>query len=180
MGRVAEPRGRSRISVAGPRGEALAIRDAVGTIDSLSISGLGATVMAPVVGRSVALVGAQAAEASEPDSVVLRRVLVTGRAGWESRFVVAALEEEGWQVDARLVVAPGVVVRQGAPGAIDTSRYSAVIVLDATAGGDAPSIARYARSGGGVVLAGGAAGAAAFSAMTPGRTAPRWEPVVRL
>jgi hypothetical protein len=95
-------------------------------------------------------------------------VLVIGRAGWESKFVVAALEEGGWKVDAFIPVAPGVDVTQGSVAAIDTSRYSAVVALDDAAVPYANRIVGFVRSGGGVVLA---SPAAALDAMKPLRTA---------
>ena len=177
---LAEPRDRSRISVSAPEGSALVLSDEVGTIDSLTIGGLGATVIAPAIGATAGRSGLHRAEALARDSLVIRRLLVIGKAGWESRFAITALEEGGWQVDARLVVAPGAVVRQGLPGAIDTSRYSAVVVLDASATDGAAAITRYARSGGGVVLAGSASAASGYASLTPGRSSPRWEPTVRL
>jgi hypothetical protein len=48
---------------------------------------------------------------------------VLGSAGWESKFVVAALSERGWMVDARLAVAPRLTVLAGTPTTIDTSVY---------------------------------------------------------
>jgi hypothetical protein len=78
--------------------------------------------------------------------------LVIGNAGWESKFVVAALEENGWQVDAFIRVAPGVDVTQGSVAVIDTSRYSAVVALDGAAVPYANRIVEFARRGGGVVL----------------------------
>jgi hypothetical protein len=98
------------------------------------------------------------------DSVALRKVLLIGEAGWESKFVAAALEEEGWKVDAFIRVAPGADVTQGSAAAIDTSHYSAVIALDATASRNANRIIEFARTGGGVVLA---RPAASLGAMVP-------------
>ncbi|MGZ3373985.1 MAG: hypothetical protein ACXU9Z_11920, partial [Gemmatimonadaceae bacterium] len=101
------------------------------------------------------------------DSVVLRRILVIGEAGWESKFAVAALEEEGWKVDALIRVAPGVDVTQGS-AAIDTSRYSAVVALDAGASPYANRIVEFARNGGGVILGPGAASLAAMAPLRAG------------
>jgi hypothetical protein len=106
---------------------------------------------------------------------------VLGRAGWEAKFVVAALEEAGWTVDARIPLAPGVVVRQGSAAAPDTAHDAAVVALDSSAltfaGPSASSsgraLAAYVRSGGGLVLAGEAASLPAFSALAAGvATAP--------
>ena len=40
----------------------------------------------------------------------LGAVVIIGRAGWEAKFVAAALEERGWSVRLRVSVAPGIVV----------------------------------------------------------------------
>src|ERR1019366_3377028 len=85
----------------------------------------------------------------------LHPVLVVGRAGWEAKFAVAALEERGWTVEARLFVAPGADVTQGSRGAIDTSRYAAIVALDTTLGAVAASVAWVGRGGGGGVRAAG-------------------------
>jgi hypothetical protein len=104
------------------------------------------------------------ASTSLRDSVVLHKVLVIGDAGWESKFVVAALEEEGWKVDAFIRVAPNVDVTQGSAAPIDTSRYSAVVALDGAASSYANRIIEFAQSGGGVVLS---PQAAALDALAP-------------
>jgi hypothetical protein len=102
------------------------------------------------------------------DSVVLHKVLVIGEAGWESKFVVAALEEEGWKVDAFIRVAPGVDVTQGSAASIDTSRYAAVVALDAAVAPYASRIIQFARIGGGVVLGSQAASVGALSSLRAG------------
>src|ERR1035437_2984585 len=68
-------------------------------------------------------------------------VLGGGDAGWGAKFAVAALEEQGWRVEARLFVAPGADVLQGAAVAIDTSRFSAIVALDRALGTAGASIA---------------------------------------
>ena len=177
---VADPRRRSRIVVAAPEDSAVIVRDDVGRIDTLSTGRLGAAVISPVVGRAAVSVGAHAATSLPADSIALRRVLVAGAASWESRFMIAALEELGWTVDARLSIAPGAVVRQGVGRTIDTSQYSVVIALDTTAAADAASIVRYVRNGGGVVLAGSSSLSPALARLAPGRAEGRWRPVLRL
>jgi hypothetical protein len=64
-------------------------------------------------------------------------------------------------------------VTQGAAGAIDTSRYSAVVALDTTLGSVGPSIARFVRDGGGLVLLAGAANAPALRAIAPAHAGER-------
>ncbi|MEQ1692577.1 MAG: hypothetical protein ABMA00_14910, partial [Gemmatimonas sp.] len=84
---------------------ALTVRDAVGMLDS--ISG-GATSLRLQATRLRGPVTAQvhrdghtvaSASASVPPAVGVRRVLLAGRPGWETKFVVAGLEETGWLVD---------------------------------------------------------------------------------
>jgi hypothetical protein len=102
-----------------------------------------------------------------PPAHLLRPVLVLGRASWEVKFTAAALEESGWTVEERVFVAPGADVVQGKDGSADTSRYSAVVALDTTLGPAAPSLARFVREGGGLVLMGDAASAPAVRAIAP-------------
>jgi len=89
---------------------------------------------------------------------------VIADAGWESKFAIAALEEEGWKVDASIRVAPGVNVTQGSVAVIDTSRYSAVVALDGASSQYAGRMLAFAQMGGGVVLA---SEAASLDAMAP-------------
>jgi hypothetical protein len=105
-------------------------------------------------------------------------VLVLGTAGWEARYVIAALEESGWSVDARLTIGPALVVRRGSPVPIDTARYAAVIALDSAASGDTRRLAAYARSGGGIILSGVAAALGALRDVAPGRPGVRIRPAV--
>ncbi len=173
VNRVAAPRGGLSVLVAAPLEERIRIGDDVGVIDTAQAGQGGARFTVPSAnGTLVASVNGSSARAFLADSVVLRRVLVLGTAGWEAKFVTAALEEDGWKVDAQMRVAPGVTVAQGAIGPIDTARYSAVIALDAAAASESGAIARYAASGGGVIIAGTAASIGAFAplrAASPGR-----------
>ena len=50
-----------------------------------------------------------------------KRLFVYGEPGWESKFVVAALEELGWQVDGTVRVSPSGRVTVGVPGRLDTA-----------------------------------------------------------
>lgn len=168
---VASPRGGIRALAAAPNGNRVSIEDDVGLIEGANAHTGGASFDIPMAsGDLVAKVGGTKAIADPIDSVRIGRVLVIGSAGWESKFVVAALEEDGWRVDAEMRVAPSVDVTQGSLAAIDTSRYSAVIALDGAAGSRASDIARYVGSGGGLVLAGTAGAVDAFSALRPGTT----------
>ena len=176
---LADPRGRAGIAVAAPEGAELSVSDAVGPVDSLTSGSLGASASAPLVGQARVGLGAHHATVPALDSGILHRLLVIGGANWESRFVIATLEELGWGVDARVVVAPGAVVRQGPLAAIDTARYSAVVALDTLAASEAAAIGRFVRDGGGLILAGTAGRAASLARLAPARLQPRWQPTVR-
>jgi hypothetical protein len=151
---VADPAGATRIVAAASRGVVVSLADEYGPLDSVRAGAAGAWFLARSAPASVSVrAGVATARAATSDSLVLGRLLVLGRAGWESKFVVAALEERGWSVDARLALSPRVDVVQGRTIPIDTARYSAVIALDSSALGSAGALARYVRSGGGLIVA---------------------------
>jgi hypothetical protein len=171
---VRDPAGGTRLTVAAPAGTRLVARDAAGVIDTLVTAGAGASLVAPAAGDTLTIAaGRSAARALVADSLRIGRLLVLGRVGWESKFVIAALEERGWTVSARLALAPGRDVVQGADLALDTARFAAVIALDATAARDAARIVRFVRSGGGLVLAGEAASVPALATLAAGAAAAR-------
>src|SRR6266550_6758171 len=151
---VASPTSGVKTRVAAPSGSTVVIGDEVGVLDTLRAANSGAALaLNSSVGGLTGRVAGATASTMPRDSVVLHKVLVIGDASWESKFVVAALEEAGWKVDALIRVAPNVDVTQGSMAAIDTSRYSAVVALDAAASPYANRLVDYAQSGGGVVLA---------------------------
>lgn len=163
---IAAPTGGTRAIIATPRASPVVLADEIGPIDTVRPQNSGATLTLRVIpDRLTARSGHTIASTIQPDSVALRRVLVIGAAGWESKFTVAALEEEGWRVDALIRVAPGIDVTQGSPSPIDTAHYSAVIALDSTASPDASRIISFVRSGGGVILEPAAASLASMSAL---------------
>ena len=150
---TASPAGGTKVLVAGPSRSSVVVSDDVGVIDTVQAQNVGAGLaLNAAAGRLTARVKGSVASAIPRDSVAIHKVLVIGDAGWESKFVVAALEEEGWKVDAFIRVAPGVEVTQGSAAVIDTSRYSAVVALDGSASPYANRIIEFARTGGGVVL----------------------------
>lgn len=162
---VAAPTGGTRVLVAAPSGSSVVMSDDVGLIDTLRAQNAGATVaLTSVEDNLTAHVKGSTASTIQRDSLALRKVLVIGDAGWESKFVVAALEEEGWKVDAFIRVAPGADVTQGSAAVIDTSRYSAVVALDDAVSPYASRIIQFAQRGGGVVLG---PQAASLDAMAP-------------
>jgi hypothetical protein len=149
-----EPYGATRVRLAAAAGAPVSIADAAGLLDTLPHGGASELELGSVAGGVRATGATFTASTAARDSVSLRPVLVLGTAGWESKFTIAALEERGWRVASRVRVAPNVEVTQGPLGAIDTSRYSAVVLLDSSAATSAAAIARYVRDGGGVILAG--------------------------
>ena len=144
------------------------LADALGQIDSATATDDGVVSWrANPIGLASANVHNAIATAAPRDSFSLRPVLVVGQAGWESRFVVTALEESGWTVAARLSVAPGAVVRQGGTVRIDTASLSAVVILDSTTALDGNEIAQFVRQGGGLVAAGAGSRNAAVRRLLP-------------
>lgn len=169
------------VRVGAPSGVPLQLVDDAGVIDSARSTNNSA------IFRVASLAGAPGVTARGHemhtvvlDSVQLKRILVLGRVGWEAKFTIAALEERGWQVDTRLILSPTQSIVQGATQAVDTSRYSAVVVLDSAGLTNSAAIVRYAGNGGGVIVAGNATRLAAFSALLPGRAGNRIVPRQRL
>src|SRR3954470_5409179 len=155
---IAAPGAGTRVLLAGATGSSVVLSDEIGAIDTVRARGIGASIVLKGAGsRLIARGKGTTASTTQTDSVTLRKVMVIGSAGWESKFIVAALEEEGWRVDAFIRVAPSVDVTQGSAAPIDTSRYSAVVALDSAASPYAARISEFVRTGGGLVLEPGAA-----------------------
>ncbi len=152
LSRIADPAGVSELSASVPVGSVAIVRDHVGVIDSVTISQNGLRIDIPGAGTGVGVAaGASTAWAAAPDSLVFKRLLIEGSAGWETKFTIAALAERGWKIDAITHVAPGIDVREGAPASPDTSRYAAIIAVDSTAVLVARGAASFVKSGGGLV-----------------------------
>lgn len=167
---VADPARPLRVLVAAPADSHVVVRDGLGLLDTIGASVGGAELVGTALASPVtSTLAGVTAGASVPDSLLLRPLLVLGRAGWESKFTMAALEERGWTVVARISVAPDVDVVQGTMPPLDTSRLAAVIALDETAASMAPAIARYVGAGGGLVLALDASRLPALAALAPAR-----------
>jgi hypothetical protein len=163
-----EPNARVRVSIAGSAsGAPWALADSAGALDSLRIEDGGAAA------EVQAIVGSVRAVARVPGARTPHAVLVVGRAGWESKFVAAALQESGWLVRSRQAVAPGVVVADAGIFPIDTARYSAVVALDSTAAALVPAVVHFVAQGGGLVLAGAAPALPGFAAISPAQTGVR-------
>ncbi|MEO7683865.1 MAG: hypothetical protein ABIU86_07990, partial [Gemmatimonadaceae bacterium] len=165
---VASPGGGVRARVAAPAGSQVVVGDDVGVVDTVRAENAGAQLVLASKPRELSADVSNSRAITVPrDSLRLGRVLVIGNAGWESKFVIAALEEDGWKVDAFIRVAPDVDVTQGSIASIDTSRYSAVVALDGAVSPYAARIVEFARSGGGVVIS---PAAASLDAMSPLRS----------
>ena len=172
--RVREPDAPVRLLLAADTGAALAVSDSAGALDTLRATGGGAMLEAgDVVGPIRATRGAYSASVAPPPAADRRDVLVLGRASWESRFVLAALTEAGWQVRARLPAAPGVAVTDADLLPIDTARYDVIVALDSTAADLAPTIARFVDAGGGLIVAGGATSLDPLRSLVPARSGAR-------
>jgi hypothetical protein len=169
---IASPTGGTRLLVAAPSGNSIVLSDDIGPIDTVRPQSTGASIdLGSVSDRVTASAKGSLASTLRRDSLVLKKVLAIGTASWESKFMVAALEEDGWKVDAFIRVAPGVDVTQGPAAAIDTSRYSVVIALDSAASPYASRINEYVRNGGGLVLGPGAAALGAMAGLRAGNVA---------
>ena len=174
--RVREPVPRTRLLLVADGGAPVTLTDSAGALDTVRLraGGAGASLEAgDVVGAVQARRGAFVASAALPAAPARREVLVLGRAGWESKFVLAALTEAGWRVRARLPAAPGVSITDPALLPIDTARYDVAVVLDSSAADLAPSIARFVAAGGGLVAAGGATSLDALRPLLPARAGDR-------
>jgi hypothetical protein len=169
--RVSEPSASVRIVVTS--NGAVVLADALSVIDTVQAAH-GSTVN---VGASSGVVyangGNSRAAVSIAPPATLHAVFVIGRASWESKFTIAALEEAGWVVAARLSVAPGADVTQGVVHVLDTAHYSAVVALDSSMAAMGPQILRYVRSGGGLVLVGEAASVAVMRELAPAKRTAR-------
>jgi hypothetical protein len=176
---VNAPAGGVRVLAAAPGDTVIALRDAAGPLATVRAASVGVGARVPALAASAsATLGRTVARGVARDSVLPGAVLVLGTVGWEARYVIAALEESGWRVDARLTIAPGLEVRRGTPAALDSVRYGAVLVLDSAGARDARRIAAFAQSGGGVVLSGIAAGLPALRDIAPGTPGARVRPAV--
>jgi hypothetical protein len=172
--RAREPAAPVRVAVASDRDVPLVLADSAGPLDTLRPRGGGAVLQAgDVVGGLHARAGRVVGSAALPTSAAPRAVLVLGRAGWEVKFIAAALSEDGWQVRVRAPAAPGVAVTDPGLLPVDTARYDVVVALDSTAADLAPAVARFVAQGGGLVAAGSATEVAALRALLPAAAGAR-------
>ncbi len=169
---LADPAGGTVLRVAVRDSAMIALADSVGWIDSAQTESGGVSWTLPSTRRqySVSHQGT-IARVNSADSAAIGRLRLFAAPGWEARFVMRALEESGWNVDAAFAVAPRATVTAGLLAPLDTARYAAVIALDSTAWLQASAIERFVRSGGGLVLFADAARGSAMRALRAGESA---------
>jgi hypothetical protein len=149
------PDGVGRLALLGRPNSKVMLSDELGRIDSVRIGHGGAAwLRVRPLGTIRSSSGTSAPVTVVRDSLVVKPVLLVGSAGWEARFLAAALEEDGWTISMRLQVAPGAIVRQGRAAALDTASFSAVIVIDSVSPLDAGVMSRFVHEGGGLVASG--------------------------
>lgn len=166
---TADPQGGEHVRVAAPAHSTVVLSDEISVIDTAVVQSAGVLFDLGALPRAVSVtVNEQKSGVSVRDSLRLHRIAVLGRAGWEGKFVVAALEERGWKVDALLRVAPSNDVRQGSIEPIDTAHYAAVVALDTSAARYGGQIVRYVREGGGLVMTPDVARHASFAMLASG------------
>ena len=149
------PEALARLTLLGTSLGGAMVSDGIGRIDSVPLGRGGvASMRMRALGRVRASLGSVAAVSAVRDSFMVKPVLLIGSAGWEAKFIAAALEEDGWTVSTRMQVAPATVVRQGAPVAIDTGAYSVVMVIDSVSPIETERVVRFVNEGGGLVISG--------------------------
>lgn len=174
VSRAAAPGAPLTVRMSGSPSTPSVLRDAGGVLDSVAPNSSGT--MSWQLQSATAPLRAQqrgsSATATLPGDAPSRRLFVLGDPGWESKFVVAALEEGGWSVDGTFRISPTGTVVVGVPQKLDTARYAAVIVLDSMAV-DAAALTRFVARGGGLVLGGDALRMPSLAALRPARAIER-------
>ena len=169
---VADPQKPSKVWIAAQPGARVELRDELGALDSTTAQGFGTVFVLPrLEGRVHASIDGQGLATDLQDSVSIKSALVVAMAGWEGKFIAAALEERGWQVDARFAVAPSGDVEQGAVRVrLDTARYSFVVAVDSVIKRYADQLPRYVRQqGGGLIVVGEASSVPELAPLLPAR-----------
>jgi hypothetical protein len=171
------PAGAALVRVAGASQSHIIVGDAIGAMDSAQTDDVGAQFRLPAAQGALWVRMNGEALRRLPQHESARRVVILGPADWEPRFVAAALEKAGWQVDARFRVGPSSWVTQGRPLPLDTARHGVVIVFGAPGTDIARGLADFVQNGGGLVLAAGASG---LDALAPGRSGAAVRPIAGL
>ena len=164
----------ARTTILAVSDSALALGDSLGAIDSLSAGG-GAITASGLRGAVRVGAGRTVANTAAPGAVMPGRVLVLGRVGWESKFTIAALEEAGWSVNARLRLSDTVRLTQGDARTRALEAHAVVVALDTVLGAEASALLRFVRAGGGLVLSGEAVAAPSLAAIVPALAGTRQE-----
>jgi hypothetical protein len=163
--------GGTRIQAVSSDSVTAAVSDGAGLLDTLSLGAAGGrTRSGPLQGAlhmtaSASRAGVGSLRATMP---LAARVLVVGDASWESRFVVAALEEDGWPVDLGLSLSPKVTIEQGSTRAPSIARHAVVIVLSGAPASAVAALPAFVRAGGGVIIVGDAARIAGLAVLRAG------------
>lgn len=155
----------------------LLLRDAGGVLDSMAMPTASRVQVWQLQASSRSLAAQWSGATASQDlggerPSLANRVRLFAAPGWESKFVMAALEERGWRVDARLSVTDRAAVTVGNPDALDPARYAVVIVLD-SAGIPDGALQSFVRRGGGVVFGGDGVRTLAARALTGVRSTSR-------
>ena len=163
--------GGTRVMLVGSDSTRGALRDGAGMIDSLSLDSAGFRARSGPVQGTIAMQATGTRAVAMPVAASMpaeARVLVIGNATWESRFVTAALEESGWLLDIAVLLSPRVTVQQGPTRTPSRTRHAIVIVLPGAPSSALASLPAFVRAGGGVVIVGEAARAAALAGIRAG------------
>jgi len=159
--------GGTRLQIVSSDSSRQVVADAAGLIDSIAIDSAGLLTRAgPLQGELQ--VGRAAAPPLVSSAPAEARVLVLAAATWESRFLIAALEEAGWPVDAAVSVSPRVTITQGASQFPSRARHAIVVLLPGAPASAIAALPAFVRSGGGLVIVGEAARAGGLSSLRAG------------
>lgn len=173
VARDREPDARARLLLVGGGPDAVSLTDSAGPLETVRAA-TGTTVdVGTLVGAVRARRGRFEARSAVLAATPPRAVLVLGRAGWESKFVMSALTESGWTVRARIPTAPGIDVRDDALFPLDTARYDAVVALDSSAADVGPAIVKFVADGGGLVVGASALAIGPLRPLVPARASDR-------
>jgi hypothetical protein len=164
----AEPQHSYVIRVTGAPGSEMTISDGAREIAAVTTGEGAASVRTTVLSGPVSVdAGGGRASTTRPRARRVGRAAVIGLAGWETKFVIAALEERGWSVDSRVAVGPAVSVGTLGSATLDTSRYSAAVVVQQLPGGWLSQLTRFVSMGGGLIVTGGATRDRSLAALLP-------------
>jgi hypothetical protein len=167
--------GGARVQLVGGEAMSVAVGDAAGMLDSVRVPAAGVRLNpGPLEGvlRGETRAGVAAVAPLAAGAPDVARVLVLGSASWESRFLIATLEESGWTVDAAVTISPRVTVTQGPARTPSRARHAIVVLLPGTSTSVVSTLPQFVRDGGALVIVGEAArlpGLAALRAGVPGR-----------